>query len=142
MRLLPERLDDDSRDGTEAIARELQGQLVQVAQSTAPARARDVRPKPERVCPRSGCEAPSIGALLLHSGGGCAALALVAAPGKANTRLVPWGGVVKLKSPTVPFRDLPENQVTIRDMVSCDQLMSAIAAKRAEVEAALRSVAP
>jgi hypothetical protein len=125
----------------EAIARQLQGQLVKVAQAATPARARDVRPMPERVCPRTGCEAPSVGALLLHSGGGCAALALVAGPGKPNTRIVPWGGAVTLKSQTVGFRDYPENQVTIRDMVPCDQLLSALAARNAEVEAAVRNTA-
>lgn len=75
----------------------------------------DVRPEPERVCPMPGCKAMTVGALILHQEEGRAVLALVSGPGDSPATLVPWVGQVKLRDGRVPFRQPPENSVTVTD---------------------------
>lgn len=126
-------------DDVGPVAGELRKQLEAVVGEALPGRAVDVRPEPERVCPRTGCAAMTVGVLLAHNAGGCAAVALVSGPGKSETRLVPWAGKVELKAVTVPFRDHPESQVTVRDMVPCTELVASLAARRGEVVEAIRA---
>jgi hypothetical protein len=133
-RVIP-RSDDPAID---ALAGKLQQRLVDVAKKGLGGKEIDIRPKPERVCPREGCEAMTVGVLLLHAGGGCSALALVSGPGKSATKLVPWAGLVELKQSEVPFREHPESQVTIKDAVPCDKLIESLDAKEADVVAALQ----
>jgi hypothetical protein len=117
------------RDGASSateIARGLQQRLASVAKQVAKERPIDVRPAPERVCPRSGCAATSLGVLLAVAGKGCAAVALVSAKGPSSAELVPWGGVVELRSSSVPFREPPEASVSVSDYVPCETLLEAL----------------
>jgi hypothetical protein len=103
----------------------------------------DIRPAPERVCPREGCEAVSLGALLLHHKKNCAVVGLIGAPGTEPTRLVPWAGLVDMATPTVPFRAYPEEVVTVRDFVPCEELGTRLKALESGVaEALAAAVAP
>lgn len=126
---------DDAAIG--ALAAELQKRLAHAALAAAPARKRDVRPEPERVCPRSGCAGPSVGAVLVHAKGGCVAVALVTPPGASASRILPWAGLVKIKNAQVPFREPPESQLTVRDAVPCGDLVAALDKANADLVKAL-----
>jgi len=123
------------------LADELQQRLSSVVRTSLKGRAMDIRPEPERVCPRGGCAAMTAGVLLAHTGGGCTAVALVSGSGKAPTRLVPWAGAVTLKSDSVAFREYPESAVTLNDAVPCDELLDSLAERQKDVAAALQAVA-
>lgn len=118
------------------IARRLQARLAEVTQRAAGDRPIDVRPEPERICPRSGCVARSVGVLLAYASGGCAAVALVSEPGASPAELVAWGGTIRLSAQSVGFRDPPEQSVSVEDYVPCDALFAGL--RDAEVEAAIR----
>jgi hypothetical protein len=120
-----------------SLAGDLQKRLAELARKALPGREVDVRPEPERVCPRAGCEAMTVGVLLTHGGGGCSALALVSEPGTSPQRIIPWAGIVKLASQEVPFREYPESHVTIRDSVPCSDLLAALSKREAEVVKAI-----
>lgn len=124
-----------------ALARSVQQRLAQDAARALTGRAVDVRPKPQRVCPRSGCVAVSVGALLTRAGSGCAALALVSPAGRSPARIVPWGGKVVVRNAVVPFREHPEGHVAVKDYVPCERLLEALARRDAEVESAIQSAA-
>jgi hypothetical protein len=111
-------------DSTREFARGLQSRLADLARSAAPGKKIEVRPDPERVCPRSGCNAATIGVLFAKAGEGCAAVALVSAPGKSPSRLVPWLGAAKIARDTVPFREQAEEAVRVTDFSSCSTLSS------------------
>ena len=119
-------------------AQKLQARLAAVAELAAPSAPRDVRPEPERVCPRQGCAGVALGAVLYHSQGGCIAVVTVSPPGPSAARLVPWAGVVDLKAAQSPFREPPESQLTIKDMVPCGELLPATAKQDEAVLAAIR----
>jgi hypothetical protein len=119
-----------------SIAQKLQARLAEVAARAAAGRPLDVRPEPERICPRSGCVAKSVGVLLAYASGGCAAVALLSGPGPSPAELVPWGGSIRLKARTVAFRDPPEQQVSVEDYLPCDALLGGL--RDGEVEAAIR----
>jgi hypothetical protein len=123
------------------VAAKLQARAVATAKKALGDKPLDVRPEPERVCPREGCEAMTFGVLLVHAGGGCSALALVSAPGKSAIKIVPWGGLVDLKQTEVPFREHPESQVTVKDAVPCTKLLEQLDAKEADVTAAVTAAA-
>lgn len=133
-RVIP-RSDDAAIAG---LASKLQGELVAIAKGRFD--DVDVRPAPERVCPRAGCKAATLGVLLTHGGGGCTALALVSKPGTAPARIVPWAGVVKLARDEVPFREYPESEVVIEDAVPCDKLVESLKERRGDVEAAVAAL--
>ncbi len=118
-----------------ALAAELQARLVAIGHKKFA--EVDVRPEPERVCPRVGCKASTLGVLLTHRDGGCTAVALWSRPGASPTHLVPWAGTVKLKAEEVPFRDYPESQLIIVDAVPCNDLLAALATNEAKVAATL-----
>jgi len=131
-----EPADDDL---TQRIAQTLQARLASVIRDKMPGVAVDVRPKPERVCPRSGCIGASVGILLTRSGKhGCTATALVASQGPSASRLVPWAGGIKLKAETSAFREPPESQVRVIDHAKCESLAEETAAWDADVIAAIR----
>jgi hypothetical protein len=119
----------------------IQQKMKQVVEKALPGRPIDVRPSPERVCPKAGCEAMSIGVLFTRQNNSCIAVALVNAPGVSQTKLVPWGGEVTLKADPIQFRDPPENFVTIKDYANCDQLLAEMANQDSFVEAAVRAAA-
>ena len=122
-----------------ALAEQVQTKLVALAARAAPGKALDVRPAPERVCPQSGCRASSVGVLLVHQGEGCAAVALIAPPGRSAATMTPWAGEVTLKAQTVPFRGYPESLVKIGDFARCDALVPSLKAQDNTVLEALRS---
>lgn len=126
---------------SQAAAWVVQQELKRLAEETLPGRPVDVRPEPERVCPQAGCEAVALGAVLVHQGDACVVVATVSAPGRSAQTLVPWGGRVDLKATTVPFREPPESQVTIRDFQDCKALKPAMAEQQAVVQQALAAVA-
>jgi hypothetical protein len=124
-----------------ALAGSLQQRLTEVARAAVPGGAIDTRPQPERVCPRSGCRAASLGAVLVHVDGGCVALGLVAEPGASPTRILAWAGDVKLGKTEVPFREPPESEVKIVDAVPCKDLGKALGDAPAELSDALAAAA-
>ena len=137
-RVVPRTNDPETRK----LAGDLQKRLVELVTKAVPKREQDVRPEPERVCPRSGCDAMTVGALLTASGGGCVALALVSPPGPSPQRIIPWAGDVELKFEQVPFREPPESSVTIKDMASCTKLLDQLADREADVIKAIQDSAP
>lgn len=124
-----------------AIATQVQAKVRALAAKALPGRPIDVRPKPERVCPKAGCDAVSINVLFTKNSTACVAIALINAPGTSSTKLIPWGGGVELKSDTIQFRDMPENFVKVKDYVPCDQLITSMAEQDQFIEAALRAAA-
>lgn len=140
--LWPRVVPRDARDGLRASATAMQQRLRALVQQAAPTRAIDERPEPERVCPRAGCRAPSVGALLVRQGQGCAAFLLVAAAGTTPTRIVPWIGEATLRRSMVDFREPPEAQVAITDFVGCSSLDEQLAARETELLEAIRSELP
>jgi hypothetical protein len=96
--------------------------LAELVKGAAPGKNVDVRPEPERVCPRAGCNAATVGLLFAKAGEGCAAVALVSAPGKSPARLVPWLGAAKLSKDMVAFRELAEEAARVTDFSRCSTL--------------------
>jgi hypothetical protein len=123
---------------TQVLARQVQEKLVALARQAYPGRPIDIRPSPERVCPMGGCDAVAVGALLMRDGEGCAIVALVSPAGTSPTTLVPWAGSVRLRAGRVPFRQPPENWVTITDFGRCDRLDEDLEANRASIVSAMR----
>lgn len=101
----------------------------------------DVRPAPERACPRTkGCRAASITAVVAATDGGCALVAMVSAPGKSSGTLVPWIGEFRLKETSVPFRESPESRVSVLDFGMCEEFDVALGEGREKLATALRKV--
>jgi len=126
-------------DETRALAARMQRHLASLIHRDLPGVPVDVRPEPERVCPRTGCVAVSVGVLLTRSGQkGCSATALVAPPDVAPARLVPWAGRVEPTQQSVPFREHAEDFVRVRDLARCDTLLEAAADRDKAVVEAIR----
>lgn len=123
------------------LARAVQERLRVMVQKALPGRAIDIRPAPERVCPMSGCDAIAVGALLMREQDGCAVVALVSRPGPTPTLMVPWAGDVRLRVTRVPFRQPPENWVTITDFGMCDRISSDLQANEGRIIEAIRDMA-
>lgn len=117
-RIVPETEDPVIID----LARQMQTRLEEAAVATVPENRVDKRPSPERVCPRSGCKATSLGILFGHQDGGCALLGIVGPPGTAPQRLVPLAGRFQMEDPYLPFRDPPEGDVIVAEFVPCAEL--------------------
>jgi hypothetical protein len=110
-----------------AAAAAMQGRMDQTAQRASPLARRELRPDPERVCPKArGCRAASLTVLIGHEAGGCVAVAVIGRPGLEPLELVPLAGSVDLSATTVPFRAPPESVVTVREFVPCSGLVSAV----------------
>ena len=84
----------------------------------------DRRPSPERVCPREGCRGVSVGAVLAMKDKGCAVVATVGPAGAKPVTLVTLAGDVELKAKESPFRDPPENLLTVQEFVPCEKLLA------------------
>jgi hypothetical protein len=138
-RVIPRDVVPQTRDLAAALQRKIRG----VVSHALPGRPIDLRPEPERVCPRAGCAAMTVGVLLHRNQNGCVALALVSGPGTAPAKIVPWGGGVRLRADTVPFREAPESQVTVTDYLTCDGMLDheELREREAEVAAAIRGAA-
>ncbi len=139
--LWPRIIPGADAEANAAIAGQIQQKVKAVAEKALPGRPVDVRPKPERVCPKAGCDAMSVNILFNRNSNSCVAVALINAPGTSPTKLIAWGGLVELKSDTIQFRDMPENFVKIKDYVPCDQLITQMGAQDSFIEAAIRAAA-
>ena len=107
------------------LAVSLQNRLAAMATRNISDRRLTVRPRPERVCPTNGCRGVSVGVMLGHQEGGCGAIAMVAEPDiEVGTQLVPWAGDVDLRSRSIPFRQPPENRLSVREFVPCNELLN------------------
>jgi hypothetical protein len=115
-------------DGTRAIAGRLQTRVAELVRRSAGGKTVELRPEPERVCPRSGCKAVSVGVLLARAGKGCAAAALISGPGPVPARVVPWLGSIRANQTSVPFRQPPEGAVDVKDYLPCADVASAAGA--------------
>lgn len=121
-RVVPKSDDPAVQELAAAVQARLSSTAKQIADNV------DTRPEPERVCPKgNGCKAVSLGAVVTVKGGGCSVVALVGPPGVSSTRLVPWIGGVELRATTVPFREPPENQITVAEFAPCDKVRQDIA---------------
>ncbi|MEO1267130.1 MAG: hypothetical protein AAFX99_03465 [Myxococcota bacterium] len=139
--LWPRIIPSSGAEGQRALALQMQSHISTMVSRQAGGRPVDVRPEPERACPRaSGCQATTASVLLIHHTRGCVAVGMFTPPGTSNTRLVPLAGLLTLKSETVPFRSLPESQVVVHDFMPCDQVMREMMGREADIESALRSV--
>jgi hypothetical protein len=110
---------------TRAIAQRLQARLAELARRAAAGKSVELRPEPERVCPRSGCKAVTVGLLLARAGKGCAAAALISGPGTAPARVVPWLAGMTANRASVPFREPPEVAVDVSDYLPCSDVGAA-----------------
>jgi hypothetical protein len=128
---------------TKDLAQRLQQRVRDLAAQAAPGRAIDVRPEPERSCPRpNGCDAPTVSVLFLAEGGACAALVVVSKPGASTQQIVPWIGQVRIKRDNVPFREPTESAVTVDDFASCTNMSESFGEHEAEIVAAIKTVLP
>jgi len=123
------------------LAAALQKKLGELVAKAAPKRERDVRPEPERVCPKGGCKAMTVGVVLTTKDKGCVAVALVAKPGAEPSKLIPWAGTMELKSEEAAFRAPPESLLTVTDMVPCAKLLETAAKGDAAVIKAIKDAA-
>ncbi len=118
----------------------LQQTLRISAERAFPGLTVEVRPEPERVCPRSGCEALSIGALLTHDRGGCAVVGNIGTPGPVQTRLFTFSGTLAPLPAAIPFREPVERYVTIYDFDRCVDMPDQLAGRLLELENTLRAL--
>ncbi len=121
-----------------ALASEIQARLHAIAEAQGV--EVDRRPQPERACPRGGCEATALGAVLLSRGGGCAVVATLQLPGESAARLVRWAGALELRQTNVPFREPPENQIEVVDMARCSELGPALEERAAMISSEVESI--
>ena len=120
------------------LPRLLRDRLLGLVRQAGGDRAVDVRPEPQRVCPRSGCEAMAVGLVVLHRGGGCALAVTVSQPGPSPAHLVPWTEGTSARNTMVPFREPPESQVAVGDFVPCHAIRDAAQLRDAEVLEGIR----
>jgi hypothetical protein len=105
-------------------AEKVQQRLAELAHRAAGARAIDVRPAPETTCaPKNGCDATSIGAVLVVKGADCAVAAVMAGPNKSAAHLLPWSGKVEFAKDSIAFGESPEPAVKVKEFVPCESLL-------------------
>lgn len=120
-----------------AIAVDLQQRMREMVARNLPDRKIDVRPEPERVCPQSGCEAMTVGVLLLHDEQGCAAVALISRANGGNVVMIPWVGDVTLQAGSISPRTHPEDSITVTDFAPCGSVLTRLSEHEADVTTAL-----
>jgi len=133
---------DDDNPALRELATQVQKQLAAIAAKAAPGRPVDVRPGPERVCPRDGCAGTSVGAVLIHRDKACALVAVVSGPGTSPARILPWAGEAKLAREVVPFREPPEEGISVDDYASCAKLLEGGAAREAAITDYVKGLIP
>ena len=125
------------------LAGKVQRKLRDIAAKAVPGATIEVRPDPERACPRpKGCVAATLGAIVRKKDGACAVVALVSGSGPSPQRIVQWAGAIKADALTVPFRDPPETHVKVTDYASCSKIDEALAAHEDDIAAAIRAAVP
>jgi len=135
--LWPRVIPSATADARDPIAISAQARMSGLVARTLPGRPITLRPKPERVCPQGGCAGLSVGLLLAHVQGGCAAAALIGGPGRTPRRIIPWAGGMELKAMQFDFRGQPESLVTLKEMVKCEDLVRTMGERDAAVAQAL-----
>jgi len=122
-----------------AIARRSQEVLADLAGSLD--KVANVRPMPERACPREGpgCRVPTLSALIAHQDGGCAVIGLVGGAGESPTEVLGWVGHVQVRERSVPFREPPESIVRIADFAPCDTVLATLPDRADVLTDALRA---
>ncbi len=136
-RIVPESTDPQLID----LAAKLQQRLSTMATRQISDKKFSVRPRPERVCPMSGCKAVALGVMLGHQDGGCVAVALLGEPGNEDvTMLVPWAGDVELRARSIAFRQPPEDKLSVKEFVPCEELLNNLDDQA--VESAVGNLAP
>ena len=141
MVLWPRVIPRSNSKTAQAAAWVVQQDMKRIASEVLPGRPIDVRPEPERVCPQAGCKGVVLGAVVVHNGDACIAVATISGPGRSAQTLVPWAGQVDLKQLTVPFREPPESFLTIRDFAKCSMLTNPLAEGEQPVRSALAAQA-
>lgn len=117
----------DADPALRSLAESVRARLDSVARRTLGESATiDSRPEPQRVCPQSGCKAASIQLVVTRKGKGCAVVAVVSPPGRSSGTIVPLSGTVKLASTEVPFREPPENAITVSEFAKCEDVERAL----------------
>ena len=86
--LWPRIIPGADAEANAAIAGQIQQKVKAVAEKALPGRPVDMRPKPERVCPKAGCDAMSVNILFNRNSNSCVAVALINAPGTSPTKLI------------------------------------------------------
>lgn len=125
------------------LAMRVQTKLRALVEKAVPGAPIDLRPEPERVCPRpNGCKGAAVGAIVRVNGKACAVVALVSGAGASPQRIVGWAGALKADALTVPFREPPEPHVKVSDYASCAKLDAALDANEADVVSAIRAAVP
>jgi hypothetical protein len=137
----PRIIPGSERASTRELAASLRSHLRKLVEKRLPGRPIDMRPEPQRVCPRQGCKAVSVGALIIRDKRGCLVVALIGRPGKYPLRLVPWVGKMRLKQEWVTFREPPESRVQIIDYARCSEVMSQLAERERYVLEAIQTAA-
>ncbi|NUN16059.1 MAG: hypothetical protein HUU55_20725 [Myxococcales bacterium] len=125
----------------ETIAQSIHFRLRKMVETALPGRPVDMRPAPERECPKAGCLAVSVGAVLAHKDGGCVVGVLLGAPDTAPRTLVPWAGGFTVKAPSIPFREPAESYIEIADFANCADMNTALDAFEPNVIDALQKLA-
>jgi len=136
-RIIPKK----ARQQTRGLALSLQNEMRKMVEQVLPGRPIDVRPEPERVCPRGGCKGVSVGSLIIRDDEGCLVIALIGRPGDYPLRLIPWVGDMRLKKEWVTFREPPESSVIISDYAKCNQVISGLKDKARWVREAILTAA-
>lgn len=121
----------DQSDRLHSKAAALQARLYELTEQALPEAEIDVRPAPQRVCPKQGCACVVVGAALMAAGeSGCTAVAWVSEPGVSPAQLFPWAGEVSFKQTPVPFRAPVESQVVMENVIPCSELFTYITEER------------
>lgn len=115
----------------------LQSKLREIAAATLPDAPVDLRPDPERTCPRAGCNGVSVGALLVQQNQSCLVVVLVAEAGPSPTHLIPVMGRMTIRETEIPFREPAESFVHAQDFADCATLDASLESHRAEIAAAI-----
>lgn len=105
-----------------ALAERLQHRLDSMLGDIDGGAPTDVRPEPEKVCPKTGCAAVAVGVVVMMKNESCAAAVTVARPGQSPTKIVPWIGKIELKRAETPFREPPEGDIKVTDFASCKKV--------------------
>ena len=122
------------------LAEAVQARLHALVARTLPGTPIDLRPEPERGCPRAGCVAMTVGVLIARHQSACVVVALVSGPGQSATQLVPWVGDVTVNRSAVPFREPPESSMTITDFAVCDDVVAQLSGREGAVAAVISAV--
>ncbi len=122
------------------LAGKLQQKLAALAGGVVDPKKVDVRPAPERVCNQLGCKAASVSIMVGQRNGGCALVGIVSGPGTSPQQLVPLAGQLQLMGSSAPFRQPPEQLLTISEFAACATVLETL--DLSGVQSALQRLVP